>query len=74
MKHLKSMTRNNKTTANRRLAKKRVQWFNEALCFLSSSVLADRFCDSKSASSPSAGTLAVILDRQHDERNNQKLY
>jgi hypothetical protein len=29
------------TTANRRLAKKRVQWLNEALCFVSSSVLAD---------------------------------
>ena len=27
--------------ANRRLAKKRVQWLNEALCFVSSSVLAD---------------------------------
>jgi len=31
-----------KTTGyNRRLAKKRVQWLNEALCFVSSSVLAD---------------------------------
>jgi len=28
-------------TANRRLAKKRVQCLNEALCFVSSSVLAD---------------------------------
>jgi hypothetical protein len=28
-------------TANRRLAKKRVQWLNEALRFVSSSVLAD---------------------------------
>lgn len=28
-------------TANRRLAKKRVQWLNEALHFVSSSVLAD---------------------------------
>jgi hypothetical protein len=28
-------------THNRRLAKKRVQWLNEALCFVSSSVLAD---------------------------------
>jgi hypothetical protein len=28
-------------TGNRRLAKKRVQWLNEALCFVSSSVLAD---------------------------------
>ncbi len=28
-------------TANRRLAKKRVQWLNEALCFVSSSVLAE---------------------------------
>jgi len=32
-----------KTGANRRLAKKRVQWLNEALCFVSSSVLADSF-------------------------------
>ena len=31
----------NATTANRRLAKKRVRCFNEALCFVSSSVLAD---------------------------------
>lgn len=31
----------NATTANRRLAKKRVQCLNEALCFVSSSVLAD---------------------------------
>ena len=30
-----------KTTGNRRLAKKRVQCLNEALCFVSSSVLAD---------------------------------
>jgi len=30
-----------KTSANRRLAKKRVQCLNEALCFVSSSVLAD---------------------------------
>jgi len=29
------------TTANRRLAKKRVQCLNETLCFASSSVLAD---------------------------------
>lgn len=29
------------TGANRRLAKKRVQCLNEALCFVSSSVLAD---------------------------------
>jgi len=32
-----------KTGANRRLAKKRVQCLNEALCFVSSSVLADSF-------------------------------
>jgi len=30
-----------KAAANRRLAKKRVQCLNEALCFVSSSVLAD---------------------------------
>ena len=36
------LTRQNKNTgANRRLAKKRVQCLNEALCFVSSSVLAD---------------------------------
>ena len=40
------MTRNQSndrktTTANRRLAKKRVQCLNEALCFVSSSVVAD---------------------------------
>ena len=32
---------NKQRTANRRLAKKRVQCLNEALCFVSSSVLAD---------------------------------
>jgi len=31
------------TAHNRRLAKKRVQCLNEALCFVSSSVLADSF-------------------------------
>jgi hypothetical protein len=31
------------TAHNRRLAKKRVQCLNEALCFVSSSVLADNF-------------------------------
>ena len=31
-----------KAAANRRLAKKRVQWLNEALCFASSSVLRNR--------------------------------
>ena len=36
------LTQQNKNTgANRRLAKKRVQCLNEALCFVSSSVLAD---------------------------------
>jgi len=30
-----------KTATNRRLAKKRVQWLNEAFCFLSSFVVAD---------------------------------
>jgi hypothetical protein len=32
-----------KPAYNRRLAKKRVQCLNEALCFVSSSVLADSF-------------------------------
>ncbi|RDB02442.1 hypothetical protein DVG78_28775 [Runella aurantiaca] len=32
-----------KTSANRRLAKKRVQCLNEALCFVSSSVLKESF-------------------------------
>ena len=34
-------TKKIKTTANRRLAKKRAKWLNEVLCFVSSSVLAD---------------------------------
>ena len=34
---------NKQRTANRRLAKKRVQFLNEALCFVSSSVLAESF-------------------------------
>jgi len=37
------MTTERKTAGNRRLAKKRVQCLNEALCFLSSLVLADSF-------------------------------
>jgi len=35
------MTKEESTGYNRRLAKKRVQCLNEALCFVSSSVLAD---------------------------------
>ena len=35
------MAEQGKTPYNRRLAKKRVQWLNEALCFESSSVVAD---------------------------------
>jgi len=35
------MTTERKTAYNRRLAKKRVQCLNRALCFVSSSVLAD---------------------------------
>ena len=34
---------NRKTATNRRLAKKRVKYLNEALCFVSSSVLAESF-------------------------------
>jgi len=33
--------KNRKTTGNRRLAKKQVQWLNEVLCFVSSIVVAD---------------------------------
>ena len=36
-----TLTKEKTATANRRLAKKRVQCLNEALCFVSSSVLAD---------------------------------
>jgi hypothetical protein len=32
---------NSKAAANKRLAKKRLQWLIEALCFVSSSVMAD---------------------------------
>jgi len=55
---------------NRRLAKKRVQYLNEALRFVSSLVLADSLVLRKSASSPSAKTLPtmqkkdIIFDRQ----------
>jgi len=35
-------TEEKQRTANRRLAKKRVQWLNEALCFVSNSVLEER--------------------------------
>ncbi len=37
------MTNSKKPAGNRRLAKKRVQCLHEALCFVSSSVLADNF-------------------------------
>jgi len=46
---------------NRRLAKKRVQYLNEALRFVSSLVLAGSLVLRKSASSPSAKTLAANL-------------
>ena len=36
-------TRNKATTANRRLAKKRVQWVIEALYFVSTPVLAESY-------------------------------
>ncbi len=37
------MTTERRAATNRRLAKKRVQCLNEVLCFVSNSVLADRF-------------------------------
>jgi hypothetical protein len=40
---MKDSAENRTTGANRRLAKKRVQCLIEALCFVSSSVLADSF-------------------------------
>ena len=40
---LKQTDEQKQRTANRRLAKKRVQCFNEALYFVSSSVLGDSF-------------------------------
>jgi len=35
------MINGKRVACNRRLAKKRVQWFNEALCFVSTLVLVD---------------------------------
>lgn len=40
-KNLDGLKKDKITGANRRLAKKRVHWFIEALCFVSSVVLAD---------------------------------
>jgi len=40
-KTMESLTEQEQRRHNRRLAKKRVQWLNEALFFVSSSVLAD---------------------------------
>gem|GEM_PF-1673510 len=40
-----------------------MQCLNEALCFVSSSVLADKFSASKSASSPSAKPLSAMLPK-----------
>lgn len=42
-KTMESLTEQEQRRHNRRLAKKRVQWLNEALCFVSSSVRIDRF-------------------------------
>jgi len=55
---------------NRRLAKKRVQYLNEALRFVSSLVLAGSLVLRKSASSPSAKTLPVMLDDHTNTTNN----
>jgi len=41
MQQTDNRTSEKERTANRRLAKKRVQWLNEALCFVSSLVLAE---------------------------------
>ena len=57
------LIRTNALGANRRLAKKRVQCLNEALCFESSSVLADSFVLRNPARTPSVGTLALIIKK-----------
>ena len=49
-------------TANKRLAKKRVQYINEALCFVSSSVLADSSGLRFQPSSPSPKPLATTVN------------
>lgn len=48
---------------NRRLAKKRVQCLNEALCFVSRSVLADSLVLRLPARTQSPATLAEILEK-----------
>ena len=52
------LTQERITTANKRLAKKRVQCLNEALCFYSSSVLVDsevlRIENQRSSTRPNA--------------------
>ena len=57
---------------NRRLAKKRVQYLNEALRFVSSLVLADSLVLRKSASSPSAKPLPAILKDRHRQTSNER--
>jgi len=51
------------TTANRRLAKKRVLCLNEALCFVSSSVLADSFVLRNPLLRQAAGRCATYFEK-----------
>lgn len=55
------MTADRSTACNMRLAKKRVQCLNEALCLVSSSVLADSLVLRNPLLSPSAKTFGAML-------------
>jgi len=56
-----------KAAANSSYKKLAVQWLNEALCFVSSFVVADRFSASKSPTSCSCKTLpASVADDPTD--------
>jgi hypothetical protein len=59
-KNIKEQRRHNSTY--KKLA---VQWFNEALCFVSSSVVSGQFSASKSPTSCSCKTLCLSLDNQN---------
>ena len=62
-----------KTTDNRRLAKKRLQCLNEALCSVSRFSAGRQFSASKSASSPSAKPLGVIVAEPQNRPQNWQL-
>ncbi|MBX7227168.1 MAG: hypothetical protein K1X55_14125 [Chitinophagales bacterium] len=61
-----------KTTANSTYPKVAVQWFNEALCFVSSSVLADSLVLRNRQQKHTPKPLALTLKDRHNSTINQQ--